>query len=295
MGLEGNTKVGREQEALHDIISAVLGTYFCGLSLDFHQAWQFLFYVKRVSLILFVTHHTCLTFRTFILGIINPIRVAAVCVHFNERTNHGQVSCFCDLCCKWSGQLQTLLKYHPVFLCQVTCMCIPNIIPFFCAKWHARAFQISRISVPSGVHVHSKYHPLFLCQVACTCIPNIIPYFCAKWRAHAFQISSHISVPSGVHVHSKYHPVFLCQVACTCIPNIIPYFCDKWRAHAFQISSPISVPSDVHVHSSLHTQAFEYHTTLLCSNGSWLVCGHIIRKFLCTSKVRGLQVKKFMA
>jgi hypothetical protein len=36
---EGNTKVGREQEALRDFISAVLMTSFGGLSLGFRQAW----------------------------------------------------------------------------------------------------------------------------------------------------------------------------------------------------------------------------------------------------------------
>jgi len=46
VGLEGNTEAGREQEALRDIISAVRGTSFGGLSLGFHQAWQFLFYLK---------------------------------------------------------------------------------------------------------------------------------------------------------------------------------------------------------------------------------------------------------
>jgi hypothetical protein len=40
VGLEGSTKVGKQQEALCDIISAVFGTSLGGLSLGFHQAWQ---------------------------------------------------------------------------------------------------------------------------------------------------------------------------------------------------------------------------------------------------------------
>ena len=124
VGPEVNTKVGREHEALCDIISAILRTSFGGLSLGFHQAWQFLFYLKRVSLLLFMTHHTCLTFHIFVLGVINPVKVAAVYVCFTECALHSQVPYCCDFCCKWSVQLRFMLKYHLIFLCQVTCVYI---------------------------------------------------------------------------------------------------------------------------------------------------------------------------